>query len=354
MPGRAHTEIPEILLEYLIVTSRLRRTLLPTLLVASLALAGCGKDDAKSDPDKPEQTLEDGTVISATWPLTGVEATGDQDVALKRPILVTKVDNTSSAAPQLGLGEADLVVEELVEGGTTRLAVFYYSQLPDTVGPVRSMRASDLSIVPKGAQIVTSGAAPVTIKRIKGAGYTFHGEGAKGFFRDNGRSAPYNLFTRLRETASLAETDEAQRPDDYLPWGEDGDAIKGRKATGVDADFGNHTTSWRYDGKRYVNDNSFAAKGDQFPTDTVLVMRVKVGDAGYTDPSGAPVPETTFEGKGEAMLFHGGRVVTGTWKKKGLDGAISLSMKQGDLTVPPGKVWIELVPAATGNVTVQR
>jgi hypothetical protein len=44
-------------------------------------------------------------------------------------------------------GHRDLVVEELVEDGVTRLAAFYYSQLPSKVGPVRSMRASDIGIV---------------------------------------------------------------------------------------------------------------------------------------------------------------------------------------------------------------
>ena len=39
--------------------------------------------------------------------------------------MVVKIDNTE-AQPQLGLGKADLITEELVEGGSTRLAVFYY------------------------------------------------------------------------------------------------------------------------------------------------------------------------------------------------------------------------------------
>ncbi len=57
------------------------------------------------------------------------------------------MDNTDASAPQLGLGSADMVVEELVEGGLTRLAAFFYSELPGDVGPVRSMRASDIGIV---------------------------------------------------------------------------------------------------------------------------------------------------------------------------------------------------------------
>ncbi len=81
-------------------------------------------------------------------------------------------------------------------------------------------------------------------------------------------------------------------------------------------------------------------------------MRVKVGDAGYKDPAGNPVPETKFTGTGQAMLFSGGRVVRGTWKKT-LDSTISLDTEAGELTVPAGHTWIELVPvdSANGSVT---
>jgi hypothetical protein len=106
-----------------------------------------------------------------------------------------------------------------------------------------------------------------------------------------------------------------------------------------------------YRGGTYENQNSFAAADDRFRPDNVLVLRVRVGDAGYRDPAGYPVPETKFEGKGAALLFHGGRVVKGTWTKDGLTGAIELATKGGELTVPAGHVWVELVPAVNGNVT---
>jgi hypothetical protein len=46
-------------------------------------------------------------------------------------------------------------------------------------------------------------------------------------------------------------------------------------------------------------------------------------------------------------------VVRGTWKKT-LDSTISLSTKAGELTVPAGHTWIELVPARRGKVTIGR
>ena len=217
------------------------------------------------------------------------------------------------------------------------------------------MRASDIGIVaPADASVVTSGAAGKTIARIKGAGIPFYQEGAKGLYRDSARSAPYNVFADLTTVATTAEG-SAARPADYLPWGSEEDFPGGQKATRIAASFGGgHTTNWTFDGKGYVNENSYAAQGDHFPADTVLVLRVKVGDAGYLDPAGNPVPETKLEGKGQAMVFHDGRLVRGTWSKAGLDAPLELSTKAGDLTVPAGRTWIELVPAQNGNVTFSK
>ncbi len=335
----------------------MRRAPLTTalLVTASLVLAGCGGDDEPSAGAPEAQQVAGADELASAWPLTGLPVEGDDTSVQAHPVLVTKMDNTASSAPQVGLGSADLVVEELVEGGLTRLAAFYYSELPDLVGPVRSMRASDIGIVaPVDADVVTSGAAGVTINRIKGAGIDFYAEGAPGIARDSSRAAPYNLFADLQTIAKEAEQEPA-RPTDYLPWGSEEDLPQGQPATTIAASFGGgHTTNWSFDGDQYVNENSYAAEGDQFPTDTVLVLRVQVGDAGYKDPAGNPVPETKLEGKGQAMIFHDGRLVRGTWEKGGLDESISLSTKAGELKVPAGHVWIELVPAANGNVTFQK
>ena len=59
-------------------------------------------------------------------------------------------------------------------------------------------------------------------------------------------------------------------------------------------------------------------------------------------------------GDGEAMVFHDGRVVRGKWSKDDLDAQLQLSTAAGELELPPGKVWIELVPAATGDVTLRK
>jgi hypothetical protein len=329
---------------------------LATSLALSLALAGCGDGDGsdESSAGGPEaQNVAAGSTLDSTWPLTGLPVEGDDQAAQQHPVMVLKMDNTYASAPQVGLGEADLVVEELVEGGVTRLAAFYYSKLPGDVGPVRSMRASDIGIVsPAGGAMVTSGAAQVTLNRIADAGIPYFTEGDKGFYRDSSRSAPYNLFTDMSETATLVDQDGADRPDDYLPWGEEKDFPQGQPARTLSASFsGGHTTDWTFQGGTYVNENTYAGAGDEFPADTVLVLRVKVGDAGYRDPAGNPVPETKFTGQGQALIFHDGRLVRGQWVKDALDAPLELRTEAGDLTVPAGHTWIELVPQTGGSVT---
>ena len=143
--------------------------------------------------------------------------------------------------------------------------------------------------------------------------------------RDGSRPAPYNVFADLTTIAESAEQDEA-RPADYLPWSSEDDLPQGKPAKKIAASFGGgHTTNWTFDGDGYVNENTYADDGDEFPADTVLVLRVEIVDAGYLDPAGNPVPGTNLTGTGDAMIFHDGRLVPGTWKKDSLDAPITLS-----------------------------
>ncbi|WP_232680534.1 DUF3048 domain-containing protein [Nocardioides sp. R-C-SC26] len=323
-----------------------------TVAALALVLAGCGAASDRAARAAADGSTAQATGSSETWPLTGLPVTKGSS-ARSTPVLVVKMDNTRSSAPQVGLSDADLVVEELVEGGVTRLAVFYYSQMPQDAGPVRSMRASDIGIVsPVDASMVTSGAAGVTIDRIRGAGVSYFAEGDPGFYRSSSRYAPYNLFVDLQDVAKEAAR-TASRPVDYLPWGSGADFPSGQPAERFSVRFsGAHATEWQYSGKRYAVQNSYAASDDAFPADSVVVLRVPVGDAGYRDPAGNAVPETEFEGTGEAMIFHGGRLVRGTWEKSSLVAPIQLRTQAGALAVPAGRTWVELVPVDGGSVDV--
>ncbi|MBO0770966.1 MAG: DUF3048 domain-containing protein, partial [Actinobacteria bacterium] len=321
---------------------------------ACLALTACSGPPSPgpraSTPSPPK--VKASQPVTQRWPLTGFKVRPGKTARRHHRVLVAKMDNTEASRPQVGLRAADMVVEELVEGGLTRLAVFYYSRIPRRAGPIRSMRASDIRVVrPVHAAIVTSGAALRTIARIRAAHIRFYGQGSRGMYRSARRPAPYNLFVRLRRLAAAAKRKSATPPD-YLAWGPAKDLPRGHKVTRIRAQFSAvHTTTWVFRHGRYHNTDSNAPGWDQFPATNVLVLRVREGDAGYLDPAGNHVPETLLRGSGRALLFHHGRMVAAFWHKgKATTSRIKLTMKNGrKLEVPPGHTWIELVPVHGGR-----
>lgn len=328
-------------------TRSARLVLAPLALATALVLGACGGSSEPADEASPTPTPEP-TPDPVYSKLTGLDIKSEPG----HSVFVVKIDNTRSSSPQTGLSSADLVTEEMVEGGVTRLAVFYDSTVPKVVGPVRSMRATDIGIVlPANAILVASGGAAQTVSRVRQADITTYTEGNKNFFRERSRRAPYNLMMNLADLVS--STDHTERPGAFLPFATDASAFPaGQPAPGMQVRFPSSRTNWEYDGSKYVNTNSYAAEDDQFYPATVLVLRVEVGDAGYRDPAGSRVPETKFTGTGEAMIFHGGQLVRGTWSKASLDAPLKLSTVAGEIKLPPGKIWMELLPKNGGRVDV--
>src|SRR5674476_712724 len=188
--------------------------LVAAIIAAALSLTACSgaTPGKKSDP----ASKHDSEKLVEVSPLTGLEL---PDGLPNRLIMVAKIHNTASANPQYGLNKADLVVEELVEGGLTRLAAFFYTNTPSRIGPVRSARATDIGIAtPANAQLIASGGAPKTNKRVKSAGIKFHSEdaGAKGFSSDPNRSRPYNRLMNLE--ALLKGRTAVDIPGPYFTW----------------------------------------------------------------------------------------------------------------------------------------
>src|SRR5580692_13129395 len=105
------------------------------------------------------------TVPIPIAPLTGLPDPGG--AALTRSALTVKIENTPEALPQWGIAQADVVYEEIVNGGITRLAAIFNSHAPTKVGPVRSVRPTDTQVVwPIGGIFAYSGGAPYAIDSI--------------------------------------------------------------------------------------------------------------------------------------------------------------------------------------------
>lgn len=337
---------------------------LVSLLATGALLAACSGGSDKSTPPVHHTTAPSTapTTAPATtttppsvrrWALTGLPVHGPLP---QHPVYIVKIDNTSSSRPQLGLDDADMVVEELVEGGLTRLAAFYYSTIPPRVGPVRSMRASDIGISePANAFLVASGAAGKTMMLLNEAGIDRVTEGAAGFYRSTRRYAPYNLMMYLPALAKHVSRAWGRPGGQYLPFGPPAafhGTIPVHSATVRFS--GASTDNWVLRGAHWYRTNSYSQPGRDFPASNVLILRVQVGNAGYLDPAGNPVPETFFYGHGGATLIHGDHAEHGIWHKDGTSGRVRLTSGGKPMTVPYGHTFIELLPDDGGVVTLHR
>src|SRR5688572_27142430 len=131
-------------------------------------------------------------------PLTGAVAYSPQEWQT-RPSLAIKIGNSVNERPQSGLDRADLVYEELVEGGVTRFMAIFLTNHSTRVGPVRSVRDVDGKILqPIGGLFGYSGGVPPVIADLRARpGVIDVGANVVGaaYRRDSNRDAPYNLYT---------------------------------------------------------------------------------------------------------------------------------------------------------------
>jgi hypothetical protein len=168
-------------------------------LVAMSLLEGCSSNKSKSVAAQKTSTSASGpsttAVPAGVAPLTGLP--GDP-AKVDRPALIVKIDNAPKARPQAGINKADVVVEEMVEGGITRLASVFQST-DSTVEPVRSARSTDIAFASALHKplFAYSGANPTFLSLVRSAPLVDVGvdKFSSAYHRDASRPMPYNLVS---------------------------------------------------------------------------------------------------------------------------------------------------------------
>lgn len=310
---------------------------------------------APSPPEDPQPDI--------VWPLTGVDAEESDPSALERPALSIKIENSDQARPQENLDSADIVFEEYVEYGISRLVAVYHSDVPDTVGPIRSMRPMDKNIMGSmEGPLIFSGAQGRFINGTVSSGQEIIAQdvGSYGFYRTSDKPAPHNLHGTTEDF--FAQTDAAAPPQQfsYAYPAEESNVITGGTATThIDITMSPRALpEWRWDESaaqwmRFEDQTPHVTtEGTQLSATNVIVLWV---DVQYTSASGGTaVPETlvvTDAGTGYAVVQDA--YVPITWTKAGQYDPYVLTTEDGEtVTLAPGKTWVELVPqSGVGNAT---
>jgi len=331
----------------------MRRALLLVLILSSssnVVVASSALADSATTTTSTTTTSSTTTSLPKTKPLHVAPLTGLPDpleMTKHRSALTIKIDNTPEAMPQYGIANADVVYEEIVEGGITRLAAIFNTRLPTVVGPVRSVRRTDREIVfPIGGIFAFSGGAQYAVRSIATAPVKLYNESNSGpaMFRDPKRYPPHNLFANA---ALLMKKDGLPRPPPALF----SYRLGSRKARGprvgsfvvgftegYAATYSWDMTSRSWDRSVFGQPDA-AANGVRISPRNVIVMSVNyVGGVGVIDSYAQLI------GSGPVEVFTGGTLQRGRWSRPSLrQRAVYRNLSGKLIKLTPGQTWVELL-----------
>lgn len=335
------------------------------LALAGLLCASCGIGGSSSASATTVPTANTAPATTSTTaapkdlsPLTGMPFSSPADA--NRPALAVKIDNAPQAWPQSGLTHADVIYEEVVEGGITRYMAIFQSHGASSVGPVRSVRASDAAIAsPLRGLFAYSGGIPAFVNDIRQSGVKDVGANVLGnvYYRLSSRPAPHNLYSStdaIYKGAANAGIQappppklfEFRKPDSVFS------AVGAQSIASFTIDMsGASHDLWTWDSNSSDWTRTTNGVPQHNPTGVpesatnVIIEFVSYTNTGFTDPAGNPVPQVNSIGSGTAIFLSGGKEATGTWSKPTEGSVTTFSDSSGmPIKLAPGRTWVQFAP----------
>ena len=270
-------------------------------------------------------------------------------------ILAVKIDDSVSARPQIGIDRADIVYIEQVEGGLTRLAAIFSSEIPTLIGPIRSARISDIEILAQYGRVVFaySGAQSKLLPVISAANLNDYGAQRQSptiYTRDESRTSPTNMVLRADLLLEKVRSDGGEIATSRsvgwnfgdLPIG--GTAITEAKLSWPAASY---EVKWSKEESRWLIFNNgvanMSASGVQHGPTTFLIQNVEILPSEYGDKFGGVTPYSKTIGSGTGFVLRDGKYFPATWARPDeLSGTTWLAQDGSELPFARGQIWIAL------------
>jgi hypothetical protein len=301
-----------------------------------------------------------GSKAPAKCPLSGVKPTSKS--LLTRPALAVKVENNPDAYPLSGIDKAEIVNEELVEGGLTRFMAIFDCTDADPVGPVRSSREIDPAIMEPTTRILGAAGGNAQVRKVLDK---YHVDlidephaGTAMFRRSRpGYSTEHTLYANTAKLRKLGEKKWKNPPPQGLYSFGPPPKGKFKKATHISLNFSQaEKIQYTYRGGKYLRSDYGSPltmeSGKQIAPNNVLIEEHTYDLSKITDIAG--VHSTSIKdptGKGTAVLFRDGRVYKGTWQRPSISAPVKFKLASGkEMTLHTGKTFIELLPNHKGQL----
>jgi len=305
-------------------------------------------EDKKSD-ESTDEIIKEEEIISSKFSHLPIK-----ENILHRAVMVS-IENTPQARPQAGLNDAPIVYEFLVEGGITRFLALYWADIPDKIGPIRSLRPYMINIAKEyEALLLHAGASPDGFALLQddnppNLDQIYNG---KYYWRSNQKPSPHNLYTseyRINEYLNNMLGVEYENRFNF----EEIMIISNvkQKAESIDIDYwGNYKVIYEYNNQdnlylRFLNEEKkphISENGAQIKVKNIIVQFVKTK---VKDNQGRLTMDITGENK--ALYFRNGLVTEGHWKKTENGLTKYYNNDNSLIKVNPGNTWIQIVPTNT-------
>lgn len=299
----------------------------------------------------------------ATNPLTGQglpSGRGNQ-----RPVVVC-INNDVAARPQLGMSQADVVYEYLMEGyGITRFSGVYYGTDVAQIGPIRSARLINVYLEALyDAGLVCSGASdrvryilkhespyPYMDVDLDDPSNTRYSTNVGSDYRTRLRTDTTRLNRFLSDWGS-------QKPASIRGFTFGGLGASGNSATNISIPYpGASRVAYQYDSGRGLYLRSMGGSphldgnsGTQLALDNVIVQYVPHVTTDIVEDSlGSLSISLNLFGSGRAIVFRDGQAFEGTWRSEsGGDIPRFFRSDGSEISLKPGRSWISIVPQSYG------
>ncbi|MDD4382322.1 MAG: DUF3048 domain-containing protein [Candidatus Dojkabacteria bacterium] len=305
-------------------------------------------------------------------PLNGLLFTKKEmaEMLKRRPVAVMS-SNHVDARPLSGLSSSDIVIEANVEGGITRHMAIYWSEAPERVGSVRSVRQYYLEWASEYSPLfIRVGCASSTDSRINACGNIRLYDNVKDidiFWRwnDGRRYAPHNAYSSVTSAWEKAEKYNWDSFPDVKSWSFKRDADLDQRGENMVAQVTFHTALrnsgdydvlWTYD---KTTNTYFRKVGGQVDIDqetnkqltakNIVIQNVKMV---YSGDSKGHMIITTI-GQGDAKFLFDGKITEGTWKKDSRNSRTMYYDSSGkEIQFNRGRIWIEMVSLSYGKFAI--
>lgn len=289
-------------------------------------------------------------------PLTGVPLE-EGETPIPRPALAVKIDNApSSRRNHTGLAVADLVYEEIVEGGITRFAAVFHSQGADPVGPIRSGRSQDVALLTplRRPLFAWSGGNPGVTQLIAESPLIDLNwqRGVPGYYRGPG-SIPHNLYNDTETLWGRIPVYHPGAPPEQFPYIRPDEEFTGDPVSRVELAMRGIDVEWTWDAEtgtflRSQQGNPHVDKTyGPIGATNVVVMVVEYKPS--TIDARSPEAQTLSDGA-PLYVFSNGLAKKGRWIRTDVEDVFTFVTEDGEtLGLSPGNTWVELAEAVPSD-----